>query len=767
MATSLASGQNRTSASIKIDVKGVIEVTKVIQPAEYLLVDGRISDEVSPNGSRFFLITRRHDLATNKNLYQLRLYSANAKQRDGLFDQEVLLELRSSSNYVFEHAIRSATWIDDFTISFIGEFDDGAPQAYTIDTRTKETTQLTSHAAGVLGFSFHPRSNSIVFISRVWPDLEYRKSFSYVASSDTINRLIFPEDLPKQELVYQYYRSFIGQPDSEVALGEPFVMGRMPPSISISPDGRWAIGRRTPRTFSDVSRMLDSYEPLANVKELYFSADSDSESLYTEKQSVFMMQFAVFDLREGVEAPWFDVPDATMFGREWPFAIWMPHRGSVVLANTFLPLNSDGIGLEEIDRRRSKPAIIEYWPERGEFRRIADLSGDVMSFEGIYRVPEDPAAIVVREKGRKSTVFRLTSTGAWDKVADEVRSDEHNGLIAGRLHLVETLNSPSEVFLEDLNGSSQRVTDLNPQLRDMDIGEIKPYVWQDETGREWRGGLMLPGDPEPGKRYPLVIQMYGFPEGRFYLDGANEIASAMAGRAYLGQGIAVFAMPAVWQESNAERDSRKALLDNAVAFESLINQLDKDGIVDPERVGTVGFSATGRVVQHLVTFSKARIRAATISDSATNSLASAVTYYFGWFKPGMNAMEDELGAKPWGAEAMTWARRDPSLHTDCIEAAMRLEFNDLYVWPTWDMYALLRRQYKAVEAIVFPRGAHQLRRPQERFDSLQGNVDWFRFWLKDEIDADPAKTEQYERWQKLKDRMPHQSIRRPDCVLQD
>jgi len=29
--------------------------------------------------------------------------------------------------------------------------------------------------------------------------------------------------------------------------------------------------------------------------------------------------------------------------------------------------------------------------------------------------------------------------------------------------------------------------------------------------------------------------------------------------------------------------------------------------------------------------------------------------------------------------------------------------------------------------------------------SQQGNVDWFRFWLKGEEDPDPAKAEQYAR----------------------
>jgi hypothetical protein len=38
----------------------------------------------------------------------------------------------------------------------------------------------------------------------------------------------------------------------------------------------------------------------------------------------------------------------------------------------------------------------------------------------------------------------------------------------------------------------------------------------------------------------------------------------------------------------------------------------------------------------------------------------------------------------------------------------------------------------------------------ERLASEQGNVDWFRFWLKGEEDPDPSKTDQYARWHELR-----------------
>jgi hypothetical protein len=71
----------------------------------------------------------------------------------------------------------------------------------------------------------------------------------------------------------------------------------------------------------------------------------------------------------------------------------------------------------------------------------------------------------------------------------------------------------------------------------------------------------------------------------------------------------------------------------------------------------------------------------------------------------------------------------------------------------WETYSSLQAQGKPVTLIYFPDGDHVLQRPLERMASQQGNVDWFRFWLMDEEDSDPAKGVQYQRWRALRDRL--------------
>ena len=124
------------------------------------------------------------------------------------------------------------------------------------------------------------------------------------------------------------------------------------------------------------------------------------------------------------------------------------------------------------------------------------------------------------------------------------------------------------------------------------------------------------------------------------------------------------------------------------------------------------------------------------------------------------------------ANQANWVGADPSLNTACIKTALRIETYGRLVKNNWDIYALLRRQFKPVEMVVFPGGTHVLSTPSERMTSLQGNVDWFKFWLKDErrsalllSSETPASLKaQYDAWQQMAE-LKRADDSRPRCTL--
>jgi len=139
-----------------------------------------------------------------------------------------------------------------------------------------------------------------------------------------------------------------------------------------------------------------------------------------------------------------------------------------------------------------------------------------------------------------------------------------------------------------------------------------------------------------------------------------------------------------------------------------------------------------------------------IADGVDESYLQYLLFSVG--RPGEESEETQIyGAKPFGNGLKQWVDRAPSFHLDKIQTPLRIEaITPAAVLEEWEIYASLYQQGKPVQLIYIPRGQHILQKPLERMASQQGNVDWFRFWLKEEEDLDPTKAEEYSRWRQLR-----------------
>jgi hypothetical protein len=312
----------------------------------------------------------------------------------------------------------------------------------------------------------------------------------------------------------------------------------------------------------------------------------------------------------------------------------------------------------------------------------------------------------------------------------------------------ETPNQPPAVYATDItSGRSRRLWDPNPNLSALNLGDVTEFRWVDKTGYEWAGQLVKPPDYVARRRYPLVIQTYGF-SGGFVSDGLFPTASAV--RALASVGILVLQMPRRTDHYGTAQEAP----DQVVGFESAIERLDSDGLIDPERVGIVGFSHTSYHVESALVSDPKRFAAATIADGMDGSYLQYL-YSAG---DSMTVSEDIYGTKPFGPGLKEWVHRAPGFNLDKVRTPLRIEASGLAsILGEWETYASLFSQGKPADLIYFPFGDHVLQKPLERLASQQGNVDWFRFWLEGEEDPDPSKRDQYARWRKLREQLTTKS----------
>jgi dipeptidyl aminopeptidase/acylaminoacyl peptidase len=190
-------------------------------------------------------------------------------------------------------------------------------------------------------------------------------------------------------------------------------------------------------------------------------------------------------------------------------------------------------------------------------------------------------------------------------------------------------------------------------------------------------------------------------------------------------------------------------------------------IIDPARVGIIGFSRGGWYVEYALTHSKTPFRAATVTDNVQYSLVE----YYSWHNRDVSSgLETMYGGPPYGKSLQNWLNYSISFNLDKINTPLLMEVNgygkkdDLPNRPPdnlaakEELFVGLNELKKPVELYYYPNEQHQVDHPVARIASLQRNVDWFRFWLQDYRRPNPDDLEQYARWELMRS----EQRRKPD-----
>jgi hypothetical protein len=343
-----------------------------------------------------------------------------------------------------------------------------------------------------------------------------------------------------------------------------------------------------------------------------------------------------------------------------------------------------------------------------------------------------------------NTEYRSMADGTWQVVGQGKGESEvgHNRL---EIKIEEAFDQAPVLFAR--KGKLSRVIwDPNPQLKAFDLGQASLYTWKDEEGRDWRGLLFKPSYSKPGQRYPLVIQTHGFSESLFVPSGryptayaARELAAASMVVLQVEEGACIY--------SGIPSEAPCGVSGYAAAAKQLVSE----GLVDPERIGIIGFSRTCLHVMEALTTGALHLKAASITDGAMANYLQYMLEVDSWGNVNARNYDSVIGAKPFGEGLQQWLKRSPLFRLDKVTTPLLVvgegPFGLLFMW---EPYAGLRYLQKPVDLIMLNTSEHVLTNPAVRLASQGGTVDWFRFWLKDEEDSDPAKVEQYERWRELR-----------------
>lgn len=703
--------------------------------------------QVSPDGAYFAVDTERGRLDLNRVEGSLRFYRSqdveNFLAHSASSQPPSPIWVVNRSTYKEGPIINDWRWLADSSgVAFLERTDGGNQRLVLADLQKKTIEPLTSTTETVRTFDIRDRQHYVYTVTDQAPNEKLQSELQapvVVGTGREFYELVFPDDpavISWLSVNRNYLWAVIGGRRFEVKNnGAPLVLFSWRGDLALSPDGGSLV------TTLPVPEVPVSWETLYPPP--FASYPKRIRIGRVGSGDVPVNQYVQINLETGSVQALTHAP-ASYEGGWWAGGrpSWSSDGQEILLPGTFLSskdnapsrpcvavvdLSSNTRTCVEILKRRTETGVEEgYHLVQGA--RFA--GGDKHRVMVIFSNPQGLSL--------GTTEYQHMVDGAWQVTGQSSGAPkvEHNGL---EVTTKEGLNEPP--LLVATNKQASRVIwDPNPQLKNIDLGLASVYKWKDKEGRDWNGGLFKPGNYKMGQRYPLVIQTHGFYESKFIPSGV--FPAAFAARELAAEGIVVLQVGG----GGCLAINPQEGLCNAGGYESGAKQLVSEGVVDPERIGIIGFSRTCFHVMEMLTTGSFQLKAASVTDGVMENYLQYMMF--------SNAYRESdliIGAKPFGEGLQQWLKRSPGFNLDKITSPLLvIGEGPVSLLSMWEPYAGLRFLQKPVDLMMLNTREHVLTNPAVRMASQGGSVDWFRFWLQNYEDPDPAKVELYKRWRELR-----------------
>jgi dipeptidyl aminopeptidase/acylaminoacyl peptidase len=328
-------------------------------------------------------------------------------------------------------------------------------------------------------------------------------------------------------------------------------------------------------------------------------------------------------------------------------------------------------------------------------------------------------------------------------------------LVQGRLIcLAEGPTVPAHVVsIDPSNGRLQTRYDPNPNFAKLRFGQVRRLEWKNDRGLQVRGDLVLPPDYKPGQRLPLIVTTY-LSQG--FLQGA--MGDEFPIHVFAARGFAVLSFqrpravstgkPGAIDYNTARAMDTKDWTDRRSVNSAIlggVQRIIEMGIADPKRVGISGLSE-GSIMVGFALIKSRMFAAAAMSSCCLEPWTIGATV-----GPAFARLLHQQGwPKATADDREFWAQGSIIQNAAKIDTPLLLQEADREYLLALDPVAALKEQGKPVDMYVFPDEFHIKWQPAHRLAVYDRHVDWFSFWLQDQIDPDPAKAKQFEHWQMLR-----------------
>jgi len=289
-------------------------------------------------------------------------------------------------------------------------------------------------------------------------------------------------------------------------------------------------------------------------------------------------------------------------------------------------------------------------------------------------------------------------------------------------HMAELYVSPVSPF------APRKLTDTTAQIQNWKLGTVDVVSWKSQDGTTIEGILHKPADYDATKKYPLLIKIHGGPTGTSF-PTLSPAEYAYPVQILLSKGALVLepnyrgsaGYGAAFRALNVRNLGVGDMWDVMSGVDALIAK----GIVDPSRMGAMGWSEGGYISAFLTTHTdrfKAISVGAGISDWVTYYVNTDITPFTRQYLHGTPWDDPEVYAKTSPITTIKQAKT-PTL--------IQQGSNDKRV-PVPDSYELYRglQDHGVPSRLILYKGfGHGVNKPKSQRALLEANRDWFSFYI--------------------------------------
>ena len=294
---------------------------------------------------------------------------------------------------------------------------------------------------------------------------------------------------------------------------------------------------------------------------------------------------------------------------------------------------------------------------------------------------------------------------------------------------------PADVYVSDSNGSGEvRISRFNDAfLAGIKLQPAQRLTWKVKNGTEIEGWLIKPVDHQPGRTYPMVLNIHGGPHGAFtnsFSAGFHNLSASGFYVFYLNpRGSTSYgndfkhAIHAAWGIVDEE--------DFITGVETVLRATPD---IDRTRLGVTGGSYGGFMTNWLTARTNLFSAAVTRSSIASWEAMAGTT--------DSNQPHRAFNG-PYYEQREVWRRNSPISYVENVKAPTliihgeqdyRTPLSEAQMW-----FSALQKMNIPSEFVVYPRSSHGISEPWLAADAQERTRQWFIHWL---IDRPRPRTEQ-------------------------